>query len=412
MSCRESKQYKYLSSSHCKETQATFPALTSLLPTHFSPDTFKSVSPFAVSHTSSNPNILRPTNNQPTMGSMPIAMRTWLSVESWGPDRLDVVGIGKDDQMYRKRFDRSQDGWKPSIDGAWEPLTGKFMQIPGAISWSHGRLDIFGIGLDRHLYRKTWGNHRKTGGSWINSDWQRTGGEFKSQPVPVSWGNGRIDIFAIGMDDQMYRKVYGGKWEPDGWEALTGKFKSPPAAVSWGSDRLDVFGIGMDNQMYHRAFENNAWTTSGWTGMSGTFKSPPAVVSWAPGRLDVFGIGMDDQMYHKAFDKGKWLSDWKGVGGKFKSTPAVVSWGPGRLDAFGVGLDDQMYYKAFDNGQWQGDWKGMTGKFKSAPVAVSWGTGRIDVFCIGLDDSVYQQYYTGGKWSGTWGTLGGKFKTF
>ncbi|CAG5176048.1 uncharacterized protein ALTATR162_LOCUS8285 [Alternaria atra] len=356
---------------------------------------------------------LRNLEQHSNMGSTSIAMRPWISVESWGPDRLDVVGIGMDDQMYRKRFDRGDGGWKPSVDAAWEPLSGKFKQIPAAISWSFGRLDIFGIGLNNQMYYKAWGNNRKTGGSWIVSDWQSIEGGFKSPPVPVSWGNGRIDLFGIGMDDQMYRKVYGGQWSPGGWEPLTGKFKSPPAAVSWGSDRLDVFGIGLDDQMYHRAWESKAWTTSSWTPMTGKFKSQPIVVSWGQGRLDVFGIGMDDQMYHKAYNGTNWVTkEWKGINGKFKSVPSAVSWGQGRIDVFGIGLDDQMYHKAYDNGGWVGDWKGIGGKFKSAPAAVSWGKGRIDVFGIGMDDGVWQQYYSNNAWASKWGGLGGKFKTF
>ncbi|CAI9629545.1 unnamed protein product [Alternaria burnsii] len=284
------------------------------------------------------------------MSYMSVAMRPWISVESWGPDRIDVIGIGTDNQMYRKSFDRSDRGWKPAVT-SWEPLGGKFKQVPAAISWGFGRLDIFGIGLDNQPYHKAWGKNRKAGDFWIISDWQGITGGLVSAPVPVSWGNGRIDIFGIGgTGHTMYRRTYGEDWTPGAWEKLPGKFKSLPSAVSWGPGRLDVFAIGMDDQMYHRAYDGGKWLSS-WNGMSGKFKSCPFSVSWGSGRLDVFGIGLDDQMYHKAYDGKDWVSkDWKGISGKFKSTPSAVSWESGRIDVFGIELDDQMYHKAFDNG--------------------------------------------------------------
>jgi hypothetical protein len=30
----------------------------------------------------------------------------------------------------------------------------------------------------------------------------------------VSWGSGRLDIFALGRDDQMFHKAWDGRWHP------------------------------------------------------------------------------------------------------------------------------------------------------------------------------------------------------
>ena len=46
-----------------------------------------------------------------------------IAVASWGANRLDIFGLGTDDQMYHKAWDGS--AWWPSETG-WQPLGGKF----------------------------------------------------------------------------------------------------------------------------------------------------------------------------------------------------------------------------------------------------------------------------------------------
>jgi hypothetical protein len=48
--------------------------------------------------------------NPSNMSYMSVAMRPWISVKSWGLDRIDIIGIGTDNQMYRKSFDRDDGG--------------------------------------------------------------------------------------------------------------------------------------------------------------------------------------------------------------------------------------------------------------------------------------------------------------
>lgn len=92
-------------------------------------------------------------------------------------------------------------------------------------SWGSNRLDIFGLGTDNQMYHKAWNGH-----AWLPSatDWELLGGAFNSPPAVASWGTNRLDIFGLGTDDQMYHKAWNGnawlpapkKWEP-------GAFTSP-----------------------------------------------------------------------------------------------------------------------------------------------------------------------------------------
>jgi hypothetical protein len=55
------------------------------------------------------------------------------------------------------------------------------------------------------------------------------GGGVASAPEAVSWGPGRIDIFAVGTDGRMRHQAFaqGGGWMVD-WESLGGVFYEPP----------------------------------------------------------------------------------------------------------------------------------------------------------------------------------------
>lgn len=80
-----------------------------------------------------------------------------------------------------------------------------------AVSWACNRLDIFGLGTNNEMVHKWW-----DGSKWGPSvtDWEPLGGTFSSPPTVVSWGADRLDIFGLGTDDQMYRKWWNGSWGP------------------------------------------------------------------------------------------------------------------------------------------------------------------------------------------------------
>ncbi|HKQ92216.1 MAG TPA: hypothetical protein VJZ77_16270, partial [Blastocatellia bacterium] len=171
----------------------------------------------------------------------------------------------------------------------------------------------------------------------------------RAAPAVASWDKGRLDIFGVGLDKAMYHKAWANAWYPStGWEPHGGGFTGQLAVESWGINRLDIFGVGLDKAMYHKSFEN-IWQQVAWEHLGGQFSSQPVVASWGGRRLDIFGLGSDQVIWHKAWDN-VWLpsqSAWESLGGQFISAPAVASWGPGRLDIFSVGLNKAMYHKAW-----------------------------------------------------------------
>src|SRR5262249_15548925 len=153
-----------------------------------------------------------------------------------------------------------------------------------------------------------------------------------SPPAVVSWGSYRLDIFALGTDNQMYHKnshfalsLPGpgpGPWYPSqtAWdEPLGGVFNSQPAVVSRGVGSLDMFALGTDNPLYNKAGDGESPSQASWEALGGVFNSQPAAVARGSNRVDIFALGTDNQMYHKAWD-GAWhpsQTDWEPLGGVF-----------------------------------------------------------------------------------------------
>ena len=89
-----------------------------------------------------------------------------------------------------------------------------------------------------------------------------------------------------------------------GWESRGGTFTSAPQAVSWGPGRLDLFARGVDSAIWHLAWRTGqGWTD--WESRGGTVTSAPQAVSWGPGRLDLFARGVDSAIWHLAWRTGQ-----------------------------------------------------------------------------------------------------------
>lgn len=88
----------------------------------------------------------------------------------------------------------------------------------------------------------------------------------------------------------MWHRYLNGSWSE--WQWLDDGFISAPAAASPGPGRIDLFGLGEDQQVYHRAYDENEW--GGWQttwgllkGDGQVFSTAPFALSRKPGNLEV-----------------------------------------------------------------------------------------------------------------------------
>jgi hypothetical protein len=265
----------------------------------------------------------------------------------------------------------------------WEWLGGGLIFGPTVCSWGPNRLDIFGVGTNRALWHIYWNGSR-----W--SDWEDLGGQLKSKPAAVSWGPNRIDIFGrCATDNSLCRKVWDGSRWLD-WERLGGTLTSGPAVSSRGVNRLDVFVLATDSSLYHKRWDGSRWRD--WEGLGGKLTADPAAVSWNSDRIDVFGRGTNETLWHKSWNGSTW-SDWEPLNRPTLYAPAVSSRRENRLDIFVVAPDGTVQHMIWNGSGWTG-WESVSGLLTGDPAAVSWNQNRIDVFGRGGDNALWHTHWT------------------
>ncbi|KAL8812475.1 MAG: hypothetical protein Q9223_000995 [Gallowayella weberi] len=197
------------------------------------------------------------------------------SVVSWGEGRLDIFGVAKSGDAVHKFWDGNQwSEWEifPIEDGDGPRLRLRPNLPLVATTWGANRLDIYGFtdSANALLYHKFW-----DGFQW--SDWEFLGVVPSLESfAATSWSKNRHDIIVKGAG-HLYHKYYDGtSWTPDilGWEEKSpeNSFVSSPAVVSWGENRLDIFAVNDKNELQHQAWVGVAWfpSSTGWETL-GTF---------------------------------------------------------------------------------------------------------------------------------------------
>ena len=194
-----------------------------------------------------------------------------------------------------------------------------------------------------------------------------------------------------------------------GWTSLGGILTSDPVAVSQGAGKVDVFVRGADGALWQKEYNNNAW--GGWTSLGGIiYPGTGPAVSSSAGRLDVFVEGTDGALWHKSFN-GAW-SGWESLGGILTSSPVATSPGNGVIDVFVRGTDAGLWQVEYNNNAW-GGWTSLGEYLTSSPAATSRSSGTIDVFVSsggnllqqGVGGGVWQREYSNNGWS-SWIPLG------
>jgi len=242
----------------------------------------------------------------------------------------------------------------------------------------------------------------------IGEGWERLGGVFSSATgvSPVSWGDGRFDIFCIAGDGSAWHKGWSdaGGWFPsgEGWNRIGGSFKQGTrlSAVSWGKGRFDIFGIAGDGSAWHKGWSDaEGWFPLGevWNRIGGSFSTTTGLtsVSWGADRFDVFGIAGDGSAWHKGWSNAEgWFPSgegWNRIGGSFLPSSKIeaVSWGANRIDLFGI-AGNAVWHKSWNGSDWEPlgqGWSRLGGSFKPGTDvrAVSWSVNRIDLFGIAGD---------------------------
>jgi hypothetical protein len=247
-------------------------------------------------------------------------------------------------------------------------------------------------------------------------------------PCAVSRGTDLflLDIFVTGADGSLWHSWFNvffvdpAESSYGGWEYFVQPFNgtlpvniTALSVVSWGQNRLDVFAVGTDNNLWHRWYDNNGWANgvgrnAVWVNLGAppttepALASPPSVVSWGPNRIDIFAQGNDGNLWQESWLGTVW-SGWQNLDTPsptigINSPPSAVAFAPDSLAVFVQGTDDTLWYRLYvpkpqitDTGDvpppanysWN-NWTQLRGanSFTGVPAAVSGGPNAIDVFAF------------------------------
>jgi hypothetical protein len=314
-------------------------------------------------------------------------------------------------------------GWVTNVASSYvnEPMV-------SATSWSLNRFDLFVRGQDGAVHTKAWDADQPLGADnthWYPSmfEWTSLGGFITGTPEAVSWGPGRIDVFARGGDRNPRTNAFSSTslhhlfWDGSGWhweDLQTAGLASHPVAVSSGEGRLHVFAVLSNG---HLAHWKNVPTWAGEQipvdGGPTKFLGPMEAISTSYGNLDLYAVGIDNVLYHNHHDINNVWTGWDNLGGQVRGAPAVTSWGGGRQDIFVKGTDTNLYQKVYLGGtSWlpsQQGYASLGGPIAGPPAAASMRADWITLIA-NAGELAYKGWFNGSEWypsNTTWFPIGG-----
>ncbi|KAK4670036.1 uncharacterized protein QC763_208200 [Podospora pseudopauciseta] len=88
-----------------------------------------------------------------------------------GPDRLDVLAVGRDDRLKHKALIKQK--WAEE----WQDLGGAFNSTPAVVSLVRGKVSVYGLGVNGMLFHGTWKVGKEF--EWSGGpEWLADGGEL------------------------------------------------------------------------------------------------------------------------------------------------------------------------------------------------------------------------------------------
>jgi hypothetical protein len=161
--------------------------------------------------------------------------------------RLHVFFRGLDNRLYYYAQWVAGDPAPRNWSG-WVSLDGGMTANPAAVaSDPNGRLEVFVRGTTGDIYTRSWT------GSW--SGWSLLGNNIGGSGAPAAARNdSTVEVVARGFDDRIRyinRSLGDGSWTGT-WTSLNGPASSPNPTLAVNADgRMEIFMVGSDGNVYH-----------------------------------------------------------------------------------------------------------------------------------------------------------------
>jgi hypothetical protein len=293
--------------------------------------------------------------------------------------RMEVFARGTDSALIHNWQLGPNTGWANQWMSLGFPPNNPLQSVPAVGRNADGRLEVFaacGTNINWriwHIFQTAPNN------GWSGWNDFGTGGLLLVAPVVAANADGRLEVFAIMVPDEvnegmLFHKFQLGPGAPwSAWESLGRPPGNPPAGQlgrpGWDSTfpqfdvgrnadgRLEVFVLTAEGVLWHiwQSAPNGDWSEWEPLGLPpGGLDKSPVVARNADGRLEVFAVTPTPHvLWHiwQTAPNNGW-SDWAPLGtppgGTLTSALAVSRNEDGRLEVFGRGLDTRVWHT------WQG----------------------------------------------------------
>lgn len=231
-----------------------------------------------------------------------------------------------------------------------------------------------------------------TAHTWLdlNSGWvplQDFGGSGFAHLTTLAWGDGRLEVFALGADEAIWHRWWTGDatgWSD--WASMGGTFATGPSAILWGDGHTELFATDASGVAWHRWSGETPGGWFDWAAMGGSLATRPVPMRWADGHVEVFARGRDGTLQHSAFAVG-WAPFSALGGATIQGEPSVVANvdGGGAVpgpEVFARDADGQVVHLWWDGGAYTGWTKLGDQAGASDPFAWVRKDGSTEVFVI------------------------------
>lgn len=241
-------------------------------------------------------------------------------------------------------------------------------------------------GADGALWEQTTNNAGAWSGTWASLGGP-VGGRIDGQPAAYAAPDGSLDLFVLGIDGQVYRRTFSnGTW--GSWTSLGGRLADAPTVAYTDESTWTLTGTGTDGQI---------WTltpSAGWSAIAApsglsVYGRPSAVTD---GTSTYVAIRTNDDAIwlDTSSGAGTW-SGWTSLGGTVSDSPTLLST-LGRVYLFVRASDYTVWEDNLTSGSWSGWFKRSeftSDDFNGAFGAAAGDDGSAWISYRGIDGQVH-----------------------
>jgi murein DD-endopeptidase MepM/ murein hydrolase activator NlpD len=276
-----------------------------------------------------------------------------VNVNSTQSSNTDVFIRGGDGGAWHSPTNSS------GLPNGWETLGGTIQGTPVGVAVGPGtRIDAYALGQDASVWHDIWITGTWYG--WNREALNQTSGSSETEEVTATRAlNGTIDLFIRGVNGDGWHAKTDGGGEIVSWESIGGGLKGAPVGSwNWQNNTLDVYAIGINDQVFHRILWSDG-TWSGWlttTNAQASGQSESEMVTSArrsDGTMDLFLRASNGAPLHSVTDSDGNPGPWLSLGGSIKGTP-WGQWNGSILRVYAVGLGDGVFVQTWNGSSWSG----------------------------------------------------------